>query len=87
MHVKQNTVMYRGVQIPRPVLPVDLHVAPDFSGRVLIWFEKGEAVCDMPLRDDYMIGSLEALLEMAQRAGWSVTPPPRASGAPLTKRT
>ena len=29
----QQTMLYQGVLIPRPVLNVDLHVLPDFTGR------------------------------------------------------
>ncbi len=32
----QQTVLYQGALIPRPVLNVDLHVLPDFTGRVVL---------------------------------------------------
>ncbi len=35
MHANQKTFVRDGVSIPLPVRTVDLHVSPDFSGRVL----------------------------------------------------
>lgn len=35
----QQTIMH-GMQIPRPVLNVDLHVLPNFTGRVVLYIEK-----------------------------------------------
>lgn len=32
----QQTMLYQGINIPRPVLNVDLHVLPDFTGRVVL---------------------------------------------------
>ncbi len=37
----QQTMLYQGVLIPRPVLNVDLHVLPDFTGRVVLHIENG----------------------------------------------
>ncbi len=36
----QQTMLYQGVLIP-PVLNVDLHVLPDFTGRVVLHIENG----------------------------------------------
>lgn len=32
----QQTMLFQGMQIPRPVLNVDLNVLPDFTGRVVL---------------------------------------------------
>lgn len=40
----QQTMLYQGVLIPRPVLNVDLHVHPDFTGRVVVHIENGRVV-------------------------------------------
>lgn len=40
MQVNQQMMTYQGMQIPRPVLNVDLHVLPDFTGRVVLYIEK-----------------------------------------------
>lgn len=61
----QQTVLYQGVQIPRPVLNVDLHVLPDFTGRVVPHIEKGRVICDRRLLDDEHICSLPTFIEMA----------------------
>ncbi|SBX78890.1 Uncharacterised protein [Klebsiella pneumoniae] len=48
----QQTMLYQGVLIPRPVLNVDLHVLPDFTGRVVVHIENGRVICDRQLFDD-----------------------------------
>ncbi len=48
----QQTTLYQGVLIPRPVLNVDLHVLPDFTGRVVVHIENGRVICDRQLFDD-----------------------------------
>lgn len=53
------------MQIPRPVLNVDLHVLPDFTGRVVLHIEKGRVICDRRLLDDEHICSLPTFIEMA----------------------
>lgn len=45
----QQTMLYQGVLIPRPVLNVDLHVLPDFTGRVVVHIENGMVICDRQL--------------------------------------
>ena len=47
----QQTIMH-GMQIPPPVLNVDLHVLPDFTGRVVLYIERGRVTCDRRLLDD-----------------------------------
>ncbi|HAS0869150.1 TPA: hypothetical protein I3305_004460 [Enterobacter hormaechei subsp. oharae] len=62
----QQTMLYQGVLIPRPVLNVDLHVLPDFTGRVVLYIEKGRVTCDRRLLDDEHICSLDTFIEMAR---------------------
>ena len=61
----QQTIMH-GMQIPPPVLNVDLHVLPDFTGRVDLYIEKGRVTCDRRLLDDEHICALATFLEMAR---------------------
>lgn len=56
------------------VLNVNLHVSPNFTGRVVVQLKEGRHVCDYPLVNGEHIATLPSFLEMAQRAGWSVTP-------------
>ncbi|HHL8924304.1 TPA: hypothetical protein ACQ8TZ_003211 [Escherichia coli] len=65
----QQTMLYQGVLIPRPVLNVDLHVLPDFTGRVVLHIENGRVICDRRLFDDEHICSLATFIEMAREAG------------------
>lgn len=62
----QQTMLYQGVLIPRPVLHVDLHVLPDFTGRVVLHIENGRVKCDRRLLDDEHICSLATFIEMAR---------------------
>ena len=64
----QQTIMH-GMQIPPPVLNVDLHVLPDFTGRVVLYIEKGRVTCDRRLLDDEHICALDTFIEMAREAG------------------
>ncbi|EGH9933076.1 hypothetical protein IFO16_000582 [Salmonella enterica] len=64
----QQTIMH-GIQIPPPVLNVDLHVLPDFTGRVVLYIEKGRVTCDRRLLDDEHICALDTFIEMAREAG------------------
>ncbi|MDU2847572.1 hypothetical protein [Citrobacter sp.] len=61
----QQTIMH-GVQNPSPVLNVDLHVLPDFTGRVVLHIENGRVICDRRLFDDEHICSLATFIEMAR---------------------
>ena len=65
----QQTMLYQGVLIPRPVLNVDLHVLPDFTGRVVLHIKNGRVMCDRPLRNDEHIGDLDAFIELIRLAG------------------
>lgn len=49
-----------------PVLNVDLHVLPDFTGRVVLYIEKGRVTCDRRLLDDEHICALDTFIEMAR---------------------
>ncbi|EOZ9154025.1 hypothetical protein ACQYAW_000608 [Citrobacter freundii] len=61
----QQTIMH-GMQIPPQVLNVDLHVLPDFTGRVVLYIEKGRVTCDRRLLDDEHICALDTFIEMAR---------------------
>lgn len=66
MQVNQQMMTYQDVQIPIPVLNVNLHVLPDFTGRVVLYIEKGRVTCDRRLLDDEHICSLATFIEMAR---------------------
>jgi len=50
----------------RCVCPVDLHIAPEFTGRVVLHIENGRVICDRRLLDDEYICSLATFIEMAR---------------------
>lgn len=50
----------------RPVLNIDLHVLPDFTGRVVLYIENGQVKCDRRLSPDEHICSLATFIEMAR---------------------
>lgn len=56
------------------VLNVNLHIAPNFTGSVVVQLKEGRHVCDYPLLNGEHIATLPSFLEMAQQAGCSVTP-------------
>ncbi|HEC5313535.1 TPA: hypothetical protein R3V25_002200 [Citrobacter freundii] len=60
----QQTIVH-GMQIP-PVLNADLHVLPDFTGRVVLYIENGRVTCDRRLLDDEHICALDTFIEMAR---------------------
>ena len=62
----QQTMLYQGVHIPCPVLNVDLHVLPNFTGRVVLTIQDGKLICDRRLLDDEHICSLATIIEMAR---------------------
>lgn len=68
----QQTMLYQGVLIPRPVLNVDLNVLPDFTWRVVVHIENGRVICDRQLFDDEHICSLATFIEMARDAGMRI---------------
>lgn len=59
-------MLYRGVEIPRPILNIDLHVAPEFTGRVVLYIESGKVKADRRLSDDEHICALDTFIEMAR---------------------
>lgn len=75
MQVNQQMTTHRGMRIPRPVLNVDLHVSPDFTGRVVVHVKDGRHICDRPLNDGDLIATMTVFLALARQAGWVVTPP------------
>ncbi|MDW3779025.1 hypothetical protein QWU01_19665 [Kluyvera cryocrescens] len=62
----QQMMLYRGVEIPRPILNIDLHVLPEFTGRVVIYIENGKVKADRRLSDDEHICALDTFIEMAR---------------------
>lgn len=71
----QQMITRRGTPIPLPLLNVDLHVSPGFTGRVVIHVKDGRQICDYPLRENDHICTMEGFLTLARQAGWVVTPP------------
>lgn len=76
MHANQKTFVRDGVSIPLPVLNVQLNVAPDFTGRIVLRFDAGQLIDDRPLFDDERISTLKGFLDLAHEANWLVTAPP-----------
>ncbi|WP_368543660.1 hypothetical protein [Enterobacter soli] len=50
----------------RPVLNIDLHVLPDFTGRVVLYIENGKVQCDRQLSPEEHICALDTFIEMAR---------------------
>ncbi|MFG0517322.1 hypothetical protein [Kluyvera intermedia] len=53
-------------QCGRPILNIDLHVLPDFTGRVVLYIENGQVKCDRRLSPDEHICALNTFIEMAR---------------------
>lgn len=51
---------------PPPVINVDLHVLPDFTGRIVLYIENGRVTCDRRLFEDEHICALDTFIEMAR---------------------
>lgn len=62
----QQMMLYRGIEIPRPILNIDLHVLPEFTGRVVLYIENGKVKADRRLSDDEHICALDTFIEMAR---------------------
>ena len=62
----QQMMLYRGVEIPRPILNIDLHVLPEFTGRVVLYIENGKVKADRRLSDDEHICAIDTFIEMAR---------------------
>lgn len=56
-------------------VPVFLQVAPNFSGAVCVYLKNGKETAQSIVRPDEFYGTLATFLELAQAAGYRVTPP------------
>lgn len=54
---------------------VIINVAPDFSGRLTVYVENGELKAYRPYSPEEFTCTLGSFIELAERAGWKVTPP------------
>ncbi|REF42116.1 hypothetical protein [Serratia ficaria] len=54
---------------------VVINVAPDFSGRLTVYVENGELKAYRPYSPEEFTATLDTFIELAERAGWKVTPP------------
>lgn len=54
---------------------VIINVAPDFSGRLTVYVENGELKAYRPYSPEEISATLGTFIELAERAGWKVTPP------------
>lgn len=75
MATEQRTISYKGADIPMPVLPVELRVSPDFTGRVVLYIENGRVKADRRLRDEEHICAIDTFIEMAREMGWPLQEP------------
>ncbi|MEI7383254.1 hypothetical protein [Pectobacterium versatile] len=73
-HTPTITAASNQTPTPTPTITATLHVAPDFTGRVLVYVKNGEPECDMPLLDDQVALTVDGFIELAKRAGWRVLP-------------
>ncbi|MGQ6548278.1 hypothetical protein ACUNEV_12145 [Serratia sp. IR-2025] len=54
---------------------VIIHVAPEFSGRLTVYIENGELKAYRPYAPEEITATMGTFIELAERAGWTVTPP------------
>ncbi|WP_329909998.1 hypothetical protein [Serratia quinivorans] len=54
---------------------VVINVTPDFSGRLTVYVENGELKAYRPYSPEEFTCTLGSFIELAERAGWKVTPP------------
>ncbi|QGH60194.1 hypothetical protein [Serratia proteamaculans] len=54
---------------------VIINVTPDFSGRLTVYVENGELKAYRPYSPEEFTCTLGSFIELAERAGWKVTPP------------
>ncbi|HGF8432776.1 TPA: hypothetical protein ACJCAR_002418 [Salmonella enterica subsp. enterica] len=59
-------MVHRDMSIPLPALNIELFISPDFTGRVVLYIEKGRVTCDRRLLDDEHICALDTFIEMAR---------------------
>jgi len=57
-----------------PLLNIDLHVSPDFSGRILLYIENGLVKSEMPLLPNEIIGTPTLFNQLLERAGYRIAP-------------
>ncbi|MGG4734660.1 hypothetical protein [Leclercia adecarboxylata] len=57
-----------------PLLNIDLHVSPDFSGRILLYIENGLVKSEMPLLPNEIIGTPSLFNQLLERAGYRIAP-------------
>lgn len=57
-----------------PLLNIDLHVSPDFSGRILLYIENGLVKSEMPLLSNEIIGTPSLFNQLLERAGYRIAP-------------
>ncbi|ECJ2258192.1 hypothetical protein FNU88_07945 [Salmonella enterica subsp. diarizonae] len=67
--ILQQNIVHRDVSIPLPALNIELFISPDFTGRVVLYIEKGRVTCDRRLLDDEQICALDTFIEMAREVG------------------
>lgn len=58
-----------------PAINATLHIAPDFTGRVLVYVDNGKATGDRTLSESEHIASLNAFLDLARMAGYQIQAP------------
>ncbi|MGX1957063.1 hypothetical protein [Serratia proteamaculans] len=54
---------------------VVINVMPDFSGRLTVYVENGNLQAYRPYSPEEFTATLGTFIELAERAGWKVTPP------------
>jgi hypothetical protein len=54
---------------------VIIHVAPEFSGRLTVYIENGDLKAYRPYAPEEITATMGTFIELAERAGWTVTPP------------
>ncbi|HBC0187586.1 TPA: hypothetical protein I8O92_001987 [Salmonella enterica subsp. enterica serovar Napoli] len=64
--ILQQNIVHRDMSIPLPALNIELFISPDFTGRVVLYIEKGRVTCDRQLLDDEHICALDTFIEMAR---------------------
>ncbi|HEY3982487.1 hypothetical protein [Cedecea sp.] len=57
-----------------PMLNVDLHISPEFSGRILLHVKQGRVTSDRRLLETEHVSSLDGFIELVRLAGWRIEP-------------
>ncbi len=57
-----------------PLLNIELHISPDFSGRILLYIENGVVKGETPLMADEIIGTPSLFNHLLERAGYRIAP-------------